>query len=207
LPGVLRRAGIVFVTLVALVCGGCMGGDDEASLSTNDLEELVLQPEDLPPSFTRFDFGELTLSDVHLGPRGDQSRFGRLGGWKARYRYAGAAQTTGPLVVESRVDLFQRGDGAAQDLAAYESELEQTAERFSGEGRLLEPPGLGDGSAAITLKQGTGRFATRFFTVAWRRAELTASISVNGFEGKIALEDALDLARKQDNRLALALEG
>jgi hypothetical protein len=40
-----------------------------------------------------------------------------------------------------------------------------------------------------------------FAVVAWRRANITASIEVNGFAGNLGLEDALELARKQAARI------
>ena len=202
----LRRLGIVLLTLLPLVYTGCMGGDEDAQVSKDDLGSLVLQREDLPPLFTRFDSGELAVTDIRPGPRAEQSRFGRVAGWKARYRRSGSAQASGPLVVESRVDLFRNNGGAAQDLAAYREELAQTVDGFKGPARSLDPPGVGEGSAAITLTQRGGQVSVRLFTIAWRRAELTASISVNGFEGRVVLGDALALARKQDRRIAEALE-
>jgi hypothetical protein len=193
---------------LAVATSGCMDDDGgRRHISKSDLRQLVLLPYDLPRAFSQFDFGELAVTDIHPGPRADQARFGRLGGWKARYRRAGTAHTSGPLVVESRVDVFGDEGGAAHDLEAYEAEFEQTADRFTGPARSLGSPGLADGSTAMTLTQRGGRVPVRLFTVAWRRGEVTASISVNGFEGKIAFEHAVALARKQDRRLAQALEG
>ena len=50
--------------------------------------------------------------------------FGRIEGWKARYRRPGSQTTRRPLVIESRADLFESADGAAE-------ELEVRAERFA----------------------------------------------------------------------------
>jgi hypothetical protein len=199
--------GVFLGVVLALPAAGCMGGDaGEPRIREDDLRKLVLQPDDLPSRFTRFDFGELAVTDARPGPRADELRFGRVGGWKARYRRSGTADTAGPLIVESRVDLFEDEDGAKQDLDAYAAELEQTVERFAGPGRSLEPPKIGEGSAAMTLRQASAGGGVRFFTVAWRRAQLTASISLNGFEGKLTIDDAVMLARRQDRRLATALQ-
>ena len=92
-------------------------------------------------------------------------------------------------------------------MRAYREELAQAVDSFSGPARSLEPPGVGEDSAAITLRQRGGQVSVRYFTIAWRRADVTASISVNGFEGKLVVADAMALARKQDRRLAEAFGG
>ena len=138
------------------------------------------------------------------GPREDPTRFGREGGWKARYKRSGSTGTRGPLVVESRLDLFEGDGGAQDDLDAYEREFKASLEGGLA-GRLLRVSRLGDRALAITFRQGAGRFATRFFTIAWREANVTASVSVNGFDGKVTTRDALTLARKQQRRIARAV--
>ena len=143
-------------------------------------------------------------ADSPPGSRADPTRFGREGGWKARYKRSGSPRTRGALVVESRLDLFESDGGAQDDLDAYESQFEASIQGAVA-GRLLRVSGLGDRALAITFRQGTPPFATRFFTIAWREANVTASVSVNGFDGKVSKQDALALARKQQRRIARAL--
>ena len=107
-------------------------------------------------------------------------------------------------MVESRLDLFEGDGGAQDDLDAYEREFKASLEGGLA-GRLLRVSRLGDRALAITFRQGAGRFATRFFTIAWREANVTASVSVNGFDGKVTTRDALTLARKQQRRIARAV--
>jgi hypothetical protein len=167
-----------------------MGGD-EAAFEASELERIVLQPADLPvpPSWVRFDRGRQGLADQPAGDRADPTRFGRIDGWKARYRREAATPTTaGPLVVESRVDVFESDDGAQEELAAHRAEL-------AGQWRPLEDPELGDAALAATLTQGS----VRFYVVGWRFENATASINANGFE--LSLEDALALAREQQRRI------
>jgi hypothetical protein len=197
-----RRLVLAFVALLVSSGAGCIANDD-AQVSKHELRDLVVQPDDLAADFTRFDFGELTSTDARAGPRFEESRFGREGGWKARYRRSASAKTSGPLVIESTVDLFGDDDGARQDLEAYEEEFEASVQE--GEARVLNEPDVGEGAAAVTLARGSGRFSVRFYTVAWRQGPITASVSVNGFEGRITLEDALELARKQDRRIGRVL--
>ena len=92
------------VFLVVVVAAGC--GSSAARITAKQLPPLGLQPRDLPSAFERFDEGAQVSLDRVPGPRYDTARFGRQGGWKARYRRAGTTATPGPLVVESRADVF-----------------------------------------------------------------------------------------------------
>ena len=56
----------------------------------------------------------------------------------------------------------------------------------------------------MTLLQRGGPSSIRYFTIAWRDANATASIVASGFNGRIAPEDALRLARKQARRISAA---
>ncbi len=205
----LRRFTRLFApAAVALVAAGCAGfggdddGDDERRVTKQELKNLVLQPSDLS-GYAQFDFGALTLADVQPGPRVDPQRFGRTGGWKARYRQTATA-AAGPLIVESFVDLFGSDDGARRDLEAYRAQFEQAAREAGTTARLLSPPNVADGAQALVLTQAGSTPPIRFFTVAWRNGELTAAISVNGAEGDVGLDDAVALALKQDRRISAA---
>jgi hypothetical protein len=190
------------VALLAL--GGCagIGEDDAGAIKEAELASLVLQPDDLTGSWLLFDEGRQATADAPLGPRGDPTRFGRVEGWKARYRRSGTAATRGPLVVESRADLFAGEDGAEDDFRALEEDLE--AGRLLGAAERLDAPTLGDETVAATLRQGEGDAVLRYFVVAWRQDGVTASVLVNGFDRGTKLSDALALARKQQRRIEAA---
>lgn len=193
----MRRA----VLVLALLLAGCsFGGEDGGSIGRGELSGLVLQPSDLPPVFDRFDEGRQALADSPGGSRADPQRFGRQDGWKSRYRRAGTSSTEGPLVVESRADLFDSSGGAKEELEAARQDLQ------GGElgWQLIDEPGLADESFAATLVQGGGTSGVRFYQVVWREDNVTASVSVNGFEDKLAPAEALELARKQERRIASA---
>lgn len=183
----------VAVLVAVLAAAGCMGGD-EPTLGANELARIVLQPGDLPSpgDWVRFDEGRQGTADQPAGERADPARFGRLQGWKARYRRTGArAATKGPLVVESRADVFEGEGGARDELAAHRADL--------GEGwRAVDDPAVGEEALAASLVQGN----VSFYVIAWRLDNATASISVNGFE--VSLADALTLARKQQGRIERA---
>jgi hypothetical protein len=197
-----RRRKTLLAAIIALltVAAGCAGSDaEERTVPPSQLRFLVLQPTDLPRVFTRFDEGPVRIADTPPGPRGDPARFGREGGWIARYRRHGSATTEGPLVVESRVDLFEDEGGAQEEFDAYREELEG---QLGIGGRRLEPSDLG--AEAFGISSGGGASNTvRFFRVVWRDENVAASLNLNGFRG-LRLSHVLDLARKQQQRIERA---
>jgi hypothetical protein len=189
---------LALLTIVALTAGCSLGGGDGggASIEEAQLKMLVLQPEDVGREFLRFDEGRQGTADAPGGSRSDPQRFGRVDGWKARYRRSGSAQTRGPLVIESRADLFESADGAADELEAIEDNDFDT----------LDEPELGDDARAFQSPQsGTGGGA-RYYLIVWREDNVTAWLLVSGFEGKITFENVLELARKQAGRTSRAAQ-
>jgi hypothetical protein len=185
---------LILSGLVAVA--GCTEGAELVPESA--LPRLVLRQADLPPGFVRFDWGPMSQRDLEPGPREDPNRFGRQGGWKARYRRTESQGGAGPMVVESRADVFESEGGAEQDLAAYRTQFRQAVS--AGSARLLAEPPIGDGAAAVTFVQ-AGVRPVRYITVAWRQGNVTAAILVSGFDGELAVADALALARKQHAHL------
>jgi hypothetical protein len=187
--------GLALLVIVVSVAGCSLGGDNGgASIEREQLKDLVLQPDDLPDVFLRFDEGRQGIADDPGGSRGDPTRFGRIDGWKARYRRGGSAETRGPLVVESRADVFESSSGAEEELTALEPE------GFTS----IDPPALGDEARAFqTVQAGVGD-GVRYYQLAWREDNATASLLVSGFEGKFTFDEALALARKQAARLSRA---
>jgi hypothetical protein len=194
-----RRPALVLVLLLA----GCsVGGGDGASVELGELPSLVLQPGDLPPIFRRFDEGRQVIADNPGGSRADPERFGRRDGWKARYNRSGTPRTAGPIVVESRVDLFDSSGGAEDDLEAARSDLTEGELEW----QPIDEPGLGDESFAATLVQEGVGDGVRHYHVYWRDDNVTAFLNVNGFETRLPLEEVLELARKQEERISSASE-
>jgi hypothetical protein len=190
----------VAVVLAALVVPLAACGDG-SKISATQLRLLVLQPSDVTSDFVRFDVGPIGRFDVRPGARDDPSRFGRQGGWKSRYKRTGTA-TAGPLLVISMVDVFGSDDSARDDLDAYAQEFDRLMR-----GRHVTIRDLGDDAKGVTFTQGSGRYATRFFKLAWREGNATASVSVDGREGRLGLGEVTSLARKQDARLRRSLRG
>ena len=189
---------IAFLIAVVLLAGCSLGDDDEGgSVEPGQFQKLVLQPADVPRVFVRFDEGRQGSVD-QPGERADMTRFGRKGGWKARYRRPGTTATVGPLVIASKADVFGSADGANDEYEELQRDFRE------GELKWLpaDAPKLGDDTFALSLVQGTGQVRIRFFLVAWREGNVVASLEVNGFVGKVDGEDAVALARKQARRIS-----
>jgi hypothetical protein len=190
---------IALAGLAALVAACApLGGDEDARIPESALSRLVLQPADLAAGFTRFDEGAQGIADRPPGERADPQRFGRKGGWKARFRRLGSARAQGPRVVESRADLFGDPDGAEEELDAHRVELEQLY------GAVRDVESLGD--EAFAAAQDLGAESVAVYAVAWRYGNVAASISANGFSGRVTLDDVVRLARAQQRRIAAAAE-
>lgn len=181
------------LALVAVVFAGCSGGPP--ALTESALPRLVLQPGDVPPELERFDEGRQAKVDQPGGARTAADRFGRLSGWKARYRRTGSATATGPLVVESRADVFDSDDGARDELDAFAAEPQGKATKID----------LGDEGVLTTTVQAAFPRPLRIYVVAWRHGNAVAVVTVNGFKG-VSEQEALALARKQEARIAAAAE-
>jgi hypothetical protein len=190
----MHRVSWVSIALVVLLaaCGSVK------TVSPSKLPKLVLQPADLPGPYTAFDVGHQTQLDRVPGPRSAPARFGRQGGWKARYNRPGSTATRGPLVVESRADVFKDATGAAKDLAAYRA---QFARQPGGRPFAVR---LGTAAAGV-MQQRPGQPAVRLVSVAWQDGNVTASVTLNGFASGLRAADAVALARAQQRRIAGAL--
>jgi hypothetical protein len=188
------------VLVLVLLLAGCSIGDDGAAVAVEELPRLVLQPGDLPRAFRRFDEGRQVIADNPGGSRADPERFGRRDGWKARYHRQGTPQTSGPIVVESRVDLFDSSGGADDDLEAARRDLDEGELEW----QPIDEPGLGDESFAATLVEEGAGSGVRYYQVYWRDGNVTAFLNANGFEQRLALEEVLELARKQERRISTA---
>ena len=192
--------------MLTLPLGGCVVGDEQKRIEPEALRTLVLQPGDLSDVWVPFNSGRQVRADAPAGARSDPERFGRVDGWIARFRRPGSQATAGPLVIESRADLFESADGATDELAAAKSEV-GTAIGSQVPTEPLDDPALGEEAFAATIleRSGGGGIANvRFYLISWRQENVVARVFVNGFEGKLTLGQALELARAQERRIASA---
>lgn len=186
------KASILVVAVTAASLSGCMG--DATSVPAAALSRIVLQPADVSGAFDRFDEGRLALADQPEGRRAQPDRFGRTGGWKARYRRRGGAEIRGPIVIESRADRFGSSGGAEQELDAIAGEVAAD----------VSDRGLGDEALVASSTQPGFPRKLRNVTIAWRSANVVAVLTVSGFQGRLRDADALRLARLQQARIDAA---
>jgi hypothetical protein len=177
----------VIVLCVLAVAGCSSGGGGSATVSRGELGSTVLQAKDLGRGWSQFTNGKQVRADAHAGARADESRFHRVEGWIARYRRL-ASSAPGPAVVESRVDLFEATGGAEKDLGAYRDELSAGVAGSGATARLLPAPRVGEETVAGELRQGP----LVFITVAWRRANASASVTIEGRAATTPLRRAPD---------------
>ena len=189
-----RRWSTAAVLLVAVTVAGC---ESSTTIPSDKLSTLVLMEQDLPAGFASFDSGPQVRLDNQGTVRSGASRYGREGGWIIRLRRSDQTVTAGPLVVESRADLFKDSGGAKSDFGAYRVLFSRTS---GGDLKTVAVSGLGEQALGITFTQPGGR-ALRYYRIAWRYRNATASVLVEGFEGELTLNDALSLARKQEKRI------
>jgi hypothetical protein len=193
LAAMFRRIGQGALIGVVLLAAGC-GSSSGPTIPKAAMSKLVLQRSDLSMAFAAFYFGPQVSAD-QTGARSDQERFGRSGGWIGRYHRGGTPKTKGPLVIASRVDLFKDAGGAKKDFELYRSQLQGI-----GGAKDIDVGHLGQAAAGVTTVQ-PGSIRVRNYAIAWREANATAELELNGFDGKLTLADALALVHKQETRL------
>ena len=101
---------------------------------------------------------------------------------------------------EAESALTQETRDMHRDIVSLMEELEAIDE---SDFDAREQPDLGDDARAWESLQGAAG-GVRYYLIAWREDNATASVLASGFEGKITFDDALELARKQAARVSRA---
>lgn len=170
-----------------------------------NLASLVVTPEDLAlvgdVEYLQFDEGSQGRSDVLPPPRDDPARFGRVAGWKARYRPEDPSAEKG-FIVGSRVDAFQTPEGATSELGLIGDDAQARA--ATGAVRLLETDKVGEASVALTYEHAAVGGNVVYFEYHWRSGRYAASVELSGFEGQLSIDDAVLLARAVQARIEAA---
>jgi hypothetical protein len=169
------RRAAVFLVVFLAGCG--LGGD-ERTIDGGRVDELVLHSADVGPGFGRASVEHLSDHPVA----------------EVRFRPARATDAVDPLMIVSRAEVFPSTEAAKRDLDGSRSALD----RERGWQPISEP-GVGDESFAATAVDAE----PRRFRVFWRADNATADLRVDGFD--VSLADVLELARKQQRRIANAV--
>lgn len=177
----------------------------QAARLLDQLGSIALKPADLEQvggEFEAFDEGPTQLIDALPAPQAATDRFGRLGGWKARYRQ-GPDVTSGILVVDSRIDLFPESYAATTDLGAYSDRYSQQA---GDPGATLSHPHVGDGATMLALVP-ADQTHVRSATIAWRSGPFTGQVVTSGLGDVDVAAAAVALATAVAGRMSAAVAG
>ena len=185
-----RTPAIMALSALLVACDTSSG-----TIPSSKLSQLVLSESDLP-GYSSFYKGAQVQLDNQGTNRSNAQRFGREGGWIIRLR-PDDARTTGPLVVESRADLFKDAVGAQADFSAYQALLKGAP---SSGHSVVAVSELGQETIAVTFIEAGGR-PIRFYEIAWRERNATGSVTVEGFDGSITKDQAVALATKQESHM------
>jgi hypothetical protein len=103
-------------------------------------------------------------------------------------------------VIESRADVFGGSSGARSDVEAYRHDLEHVP---AVKVRDFTVPELGDESAGVTYVS-PGAQPVRTYVIVWRDRNVSASITTQGYDGKLEKAAAVRLARAQERLISRA---
>jgi hypothetical protein len=162
------------VAFALIALAGCGIGSDETTIDENRVEDLLLQPADLGARFHPTYVRNLADRPVA----------------EVRYR-----QVRGPLRIESNAQVLASSEAAEETLEAARSSFGKKPDW-----QPIGEPGLGDESFAATVVQG----AVRSYKVVWRHGNAMASLGVSARHDKLPFADVLELAEKQQRRIAAA---
>ena len=169
----------LLVAFVLIGVTGCSVGGETKAIDDDRVEQLVLQPADVGREFHR------TTIDNRAADAAVE----------VRYRHIDPASPRRPLWIESRARVFASVEAAEE---TFEGERSRLAAK-----RAWQPigePGLGDESFAATVVDAQ----KRSYAVFWRAENATASLEVVALRDRLPFSDVLELARKQDERIAEA---
>lgn len=193
---------------VALVAAASCGGSDRAPFEEegDGLGALVLRPDEAPSGLELDEETGGPIDSVRelLPPRTDAPQLPSLpktvlhaflGGYDAVY--AGNPDT-GPTSASSSVIRFSASDSAAAFLA-YLRKVQSEAITV-GSSEIVETPGLGEEGYGWHRSAPGGETAG----CSWRRGDLVLTLTLGGPLGRAPVQQAIELARRLDARLAVA---
>jgi hypothetical protein len=192
--------------LASMVATGCGGGSDEPDVRAH---ALVLNRPDLPAGFlvNSSQTGPVSNEQVASG-RPDNyvarlEEWGRVEGYSRQFTRR--ASVRGPLAgadtIDSVASLYEDQEGAGESFASGVREYPRVG--FAPAGRI----DVGDGTGRAF--RGTNELAgeiVEYVILTWRRGRVIANVVTSGSPGRVELDALRTLARKQDDRIARALD-
>ncbi len=204
------RPSSALVLLLALAAAFAACGRGSAQPDPHRLRrpsEFVLRPAEvpgLPPS----DAAAVSNDDAASSSpdpraaRADFRKWRRLDGYRVTFSDDGPAPN-GWLLVESDIALFQEPGGAHDAFVAGVRDLRRAGMPGApAQWTELPSPKLGDEAVA---RQTSGRAAdgttTTAVAVVWRRGRGLALVAISATEGRITLDQVVELAQRVDRRM------
>jgi len=204
---VVQEAALAFAVAVAASGAACGGGGEDAtaSVTLDQLPEMVLHLEDLPAGYVSGDASEMR------GAAG----LGTLGGYMAyHFRLDESGQFQGEAgCVWTVVELFESSDRA-------KAVVEENKRRSEGQPESVSIPTIGDGSAALSYfprgvpdscvsKDGARTLQdvnAEVALVLFHKGRIEGSITFWTLSRGTSVDTTVELARKQLVRIDAALE-
>lgn len=214
--------GIVFALAIAAAlslaaCGGGGGGevpsptpaDETAGVEPEELDAMMLQPDDLPEGFS-YD----VTSEV-LPPAGQSEAQQRMAGRHLRSLLEESLQEEGKTVcIVSDLELYASADAAAATLTEEWQVIQGTAASVPEEEGVLEKldlPAIGDDASGFTLSAPRVSFCgweavqAEVVSLTFRKDRLLADVRTYTLGQGASTDQAVELARKLLARIEASL--
>jgi hypothetical protein len=197
----LVRACLV-IALAVLAEPGVVSSALTRQAADPDAKKLVLQLSDVPRSFIRSEGDYRSNAELARRSKIRLSKvesWGRIGGYTVKYDRPGTSGSSlprGPLFIISTVSVHRASTGAHRAFVWGSSEFSRRGSKTVRTGARL-----GDESQVFTSPIKEKGVVFRLFAVQWRESRFVATASVLGADGKVTVESALGLARRQQIRL------
>jgi hypothetical protein len=160
---------------------------------------MVLSLSDLPSKYGLTDGHYVSNTELnHKNPPWKNYRkLGRITGYNASYTTIAVAGLTH---VDSFASIYKTGAGAHNSLMLTLMQADEDGTKL-----LATQPGLLGGDVLVYRMKANGSTVDRY-TVAWRRGSVFAEVIGGGVAGRVDVADVVALAKKQDSRIAKALQ-
>jgi hypothetical protein len=218
LPGIVFALAIAVVLSLAACGGGGEGeeqsptpaADETATVESEELDALMLQPDDLPQGFSYELTSELTPMTPDLADPQE-----RTAGRKLRSLLEESLQGEGKTVcIVSELELYASAEAAAARLAEEQQTIEAMAASVPAEEGVpekLDLPAIGDGADGFFLSAPRVTFCgweavqAEVVSLTFRKGELLADVRTYTLGEGASTDEAIELARKLLARIEAGL--
>jgi hypothetical protein len=198
-----------------IVLAACGGGSQDEAVLIEDAEAVALQIGDVPMNFAEVEGSAIHVSnaDSCAGAQGaaraacltQLEEWGRLDGYEVEYAAGDSeAFVTGTYRVFGAVSIYRDQKGAAEAFRVGQERLEQDLQQLE-DAAPVEIPTVGDESVAFvtvaTQKIGERDVSISLHVIDFRRGNVLARIGATAPTALASVDDALELAKRVDERI------